>query len=56
MNQYQKVKLSEIVPNNYNPKIDFRADVYNRKMYNKVVESLKKHGQIDPNIVRELED
>lgn len=53
---YLLVGVELIKPNNYNPKKDYREDHANRVMFEKVKASITSHKQIDPIIVRELED
>jgi len=53
---YLVVGISLVKPNDYNPKKDYREDHANRVMFEKVKKSLESHKQIDPIIVRELED
>lgn len=50
------VPIEKVKPNEYNPKLDFRANDDNLKEYEKVKKSLQIAGQIQPIIVRELED
>lgn len=49
------VKIDLVEPNNYNPKIDFRGDENNAKEFEKVKDSLKTYGQVQPLIVREID-
>lgn len=53
---YLLVSLDLVKPNDYNPKKDYHEDHANRVMFEKVKKSLESHKQIDPIIVRELED
>ncbi len=53
---YLVVSINSVKPNDYNPKKDFREDHGNRIMYEKVKKSIETHGQIDPIIVRQLDD
>jgi len=56
LKNYLSVDIEKIKPNDYNPKKDFKEDETNRRMFDKVKESLQSHKQIDPIIVRELKD
>lgn len=51
-----KVKIDLIKPNSYNPKVNFRENTHNFVEYEKVKKSLEKFGQVEPILVRELED
>jgi hypothetical protein len=50
------VPINSLKANEYNPKLDFRTDENNLKEYEKIKKSLLVAGQIDPILVRELED
>lgn len=50
------VKLDLVQANEYNPKLNFRENEHNLIEYEKVKNSLKKFGQVEPILVRELEN
>lgn len=49
------VDIKNVIPNDYNPKLNIDDDQENRKEFEKIKESLELAGQIQPLIVRELE-
>lgn len=50
------VEITKVKPNTYNPKLDFESNDENKLEYEKIKQSLKVAGQIQPVLVRELED
>lgn len=50
------VDINSLQPNEYNPKINYRDNEDNKKEFEKLKESLKLAGQIQPVIVREVEN
>jgi ParB-like chromosome segregation protein Spo0J len=50
------VKIGEIKPNTYNPKLNFRENEDNGNEFEKIKNSIEKFGQVQPIIVRQLED
>jgi uncharacterized ParB-like nuclease family protein len=50
------VNINMVQPNDYNPKVDYKEDEENAKEFEKIKESIKIAGQIQPVIVRELDD
>jgi len=50
------VAIDSVKPNEYNPKLDFKENEDNGKEFEKIKQSLSRHGQVDPVLVRELED
>ena len=52
----QVVDIKKVRPNNYNPKKKIEEDEDNRIQYEKVKKSIREHGQIDPVLVREVEN
>lgn len=50
------VPTEQIQPNNYNPKDDYLKEPELQIIYEKVKKSVLHHGQIDPILVRELEE
>mgnify|MGYP001601527174 CR=1 FL=1 len=48
------VPITEIHPNEYNPKLPFDSTPEGQKQFARIVKSMKAHGQIDPILVREI--
>jgi len=48
------VAISEVGPNKWNPKLPFADTPEGQKNFARVLKSLKKHGQIDPILVRDV--
>jgi len=51
-----KVDINGLVPNDYNPKPDYNETEELKKEYEKIKDSIRIHGQVDPILVRQLED
>ena len=50
------VSIEKVIPNNYNPKLDYKESEELKREYEKIKKSLKVHGQVDPILIRENED
>jgi len=50
------VDINKVFPNDYNPKLNFRDVPKNLEEFEKVKESIKQFGQVQPIIVREFKD
>lgn len=55
-NDNRIVKIDEVVPNDYNPKLHYDEDEHNFHEFQKIKDSIQKAGQIQPILVRELEN
>jgi len=51
-----KVDINLVHPNKYNPKLNFEENEHNAIEYQKIKDSLEKFGQVDPVIVRTLDE
>jgi len=51
-----KVQIDKIKPNNYNPKPDYNESEELKVEFEKIKNSLRVHGQVDPLQVREVKD
>ena len=51
-----KVDINLVVPNDYNPKLNFRENENNAKEFEKIKISLEKFGQVQPILVCEKEE
>lgn len=49
------VPMKKVVPNNYNPKPDYKANPKLLAEFDKIKKSLREHGQMDPIQVREVD-
>jgi len=52
----QIVEITKVKCNDYNPKPDFNSTEELKAVFEKIKKSLELHGQIDPILVRELDD
>lgn len=50
------VDINKVVPNDYNPKLNYEDIPEFQAQYEKIKESLRYHGQIDPVLIREIEN
>jgi ParB family chromosome partitioning protein len=50
------VKIDKILPNAWNPKKFYLEDEDGKKNYERIKKSITKHGQIDPILVREIDN
>jgi ParB family transcriptional regulator, chromosome partitioning protein len=52
----QVVEITKLVPNKYNPKLDYNSTPELQSEFERIKKSIVAHGQIDPIIVREVEN
>lgn len=50
------MEIDKLVPNDWNPKLDYNSTEELKIEFEKIKNSLKDHGQVDPIIVREIKD
>jgi len=52
----KKVKITELKPNEWNPKLKLEEDLDVQQQYEEVVKSIKNHGLVEPILVRSARD